>query len=71
MNPEDDDQEFDIEWVASIRYPRIDDEVFTRDVFVDSDYEHQYLLRERAINLLHQFKEYERIRKEEVQGTDG
>lgn len=68
---DDEDYEFDIEWVASIRYPRIDDEVFTRDVLVDGDYEHQYLLRQQAINLLNQFKEYERVRKEEVPRTDG
>ena len=69
MTEEDDD--FEIEWVASIRYPRIDDEVFTRDIYVDNDYEQEYILRQKAINLLKQFQEYERIREEEISRADG
>jgi len=69
MTEEDDD--FEIEWVASIRYPRIDDEVFTRDIYVDNEYEQEYILRQKAINLLKQFQEYERIREEEISRADG
>lgn len=63
-------EDIDLDWVASIRYPRIDDEVFSHDLHIDSEYEHEYLLRQQAINLLKQFKEYERIRKEAIQGAD-
>lgn len=63
-------EDIDLDWVASIRYPRIDDEVFSGELHIDSEYEQEYLLRQRAINLLNQFKEYERIRKEAIQGAD-
>lgn len=59
MNSEDENDYFDIEDVASIRYPRIDDEVFSRDVLQDSNHEIAYFLRQKAIDLLHKMKEME------------
>ena len=59
MNGEDDRIYFEIEDVASIRYPRIDDEVFSRDVHQDSHHEISYVLRQRALDLLEHMKQRE------------
>lgn len=59
MNGEYETLNFEIEDVASIRYPRIDDEVFTREVHQDPHHEISYILRQRALDLLSKMKEME------------
>ena len=56
---EDERAYFDIEEVASMRYTKIDDEVFTREVEIDTNYESSYLARQSALQLLQKMKEAE------------